>query len=579
MKNVISLLKYLKPYKKWAFLAPLLIVFEVIMDLCMPNIMANVINIGIGENNTNYIVFNIILMCILTILGILGSIGSAYYAAKASGYASADIRKKVFEKITNLSFLNLDKIKTGHLITVLTNDITLIGEIIMYLLRLIFRIPIILVGSILMAILISPKLSIILVFIVPITTLVVSILMKKAFPKFQEVQERVDDVNTVVRENVSGIRVVKAFVNENYEIDKFDKANKKLRQISVKAIRIINVTMPVMMLFINIAIVFVLWYGGIEVMNKDMLIGDIIAFIQYLSNILTSLLMASVVIVMLSHSEASALRINEVFNYKSDLKNTKKYKKSKLKGKIEFQNVDFSYDQGSGDLVLKNLNFVIDPGQTIGIVGSTGSGKTSLVSLIGRFYDITKGKILIDGVNIKDYDLKFIRKHVVFSLQQPVLFSGSIKDNLKYTNKDISDDEMIKVSKIACVHDFVMEKENHYDYKIEQKGTNLSGGQKQRISLARALLSKPDILVLDDTTSAVDINTDLAIRKGLKKFYNDITILMISSRISTVINADKIIVLDEGQIVGFDTHDKLLKENKVYQAIYKSQIKDGDLDD
>ena len=403
--------------------------------------------------------------------------------------------------------------------------------------------------------------------------------MKKAFPKFQEVQERVDDVNTVVRENVSGIRVVKAFVNENYEIDKFDKANKKLRQISVKAIRIINVTMPVMMLFINIAIVFVLWYGGIEVMNKDMLIGDIIAFIQYLSNILTSLLMASVVIVMLSHSEASALRINEVFNYKSDLKNTKKYKKSKLKGKIEFQNVDFSYDQGSGDLVLKNLNFVIDSGQTIGIVGSTGSGKTSLVSLIGRFYDITKGKILIDGVNIKDYDLKFIRKHVVFSLQQPVLFSGSIKDNLKYTNKDISDDEMIKVSKIACVHDFVMEKENHYDYKIEQKGTNLSGGQKQRISLARALLSKPDILVLDDTTSAVDINTDLAIRKGLKKFYNDITILMISSRISTVINADKIIVLDEGQIVGFDTHDKLLKENKVYQAIYKSQIKDGDLDD
>ena len=486
MKNLISLLKYLKPYKKWAFLAPLLIVFEVIMDLCMPNIMANVINIGIGENNTNYIVFNIILMCILTILGILGSIGSAYYAAKASGYASADIRKKVFEKITNLSFLNLDKIKTGHLITVLTNDITLIGEIIMYLLRLIFRIPIILVGSILMAILISPKLSIILVFIVPITTLVVSILMKKAFPKFQEVQERVDDVNTVVRENVSGIRVVKAFVNENYEIDKFDKANKKLRQISVKAIRIINVTMPVMMLFINIAIVFVLWYGGIEVMNKDMLIGDIIAFIQYLSNILTSLLMASVVIVMLSHSEASALRINEVFNYKSDLKNTKKYKKSKLKGKIEFQNVDFSYDQGSGDLVLKNLNFVIDPGQTIGIVGSTGSGKTSLVSLIGRFYDITKGKILIDGVNIKDYDLKFIRKHVVFSLQQPVLFSGSIKDNLKYTNKDISDDEMIKVSKIVCVHDFVMEKENHYDYKIEQKGTNLSGGQKQRISLARA---------------------------------------------------------------------------------------------
>lgn len=578
MKNFVSLLKYLKPYKKWAFLAPLLIIFEVTMDLCMPNIMANVINVGIGEENTSYIIYNVILMCILTILGILGSIGSAYYAAKASGYASADIRRNVFEKITKLSFLNLNKAKPGHLITVLTNDITLIGEVFMYLLRLIFRIPIIFVGSIFMAILISPKLSIILIFIVPITTIIVSFLMKKAFPKFQEVQEKVDDVNTVVRENVSGIRVVKTFVNENDEIAKFEQANARLKKVSITAIRIINVTMPSMMLFINIAIVFVLWYGGIEVMNNNMMLGDIIAFIQYLTNILTSLLMASVIIVMLSHSEASALRVNEIFKYKNDLKNIKK-DKSKLKGEIEFKNVSFAYEQGSGEVVLNNINFKIEPGMTIGIVGATGSGKTTLVNLISRFYDVSHGEILIDGKNIKDFDLDYIRSRIGISFQQPTLFSGSIRDNLKYSDSTISDEKMLKVADIVQIHDFVMEKENHYDYQVSQKGTNFSGGQKQRISLARTLLSDPDILILDDTTSAVDINTDKKIRQNLKKFYNNMTVLMISSRISTVTSADKIIVLSEGEIIGFDTHKKLLKNNKIYQEIYKSQIKDGDLSD
>ena len=577
MKNFFSVLKFLKPYKKWALIAPLLIIFEVIMDLCMPNIMANVINIGIGEHKTNYIIYNIILMCILTILGVFGSIGSAYYAAKASGYASADMREKVFKKITKLSFLNLDNIKVGHLITVLTNDIILIGEVIMYSLRLVFRIPIILIGSIVMAILISPKLSIVLVFIIPLTFLAVMFLMKKAFPKFKEVQNRVDDVNGIVRENIGGIREVKSFVNEDYEINKFDKANQKLRNITVKAVRIINVTMPTMMLFINIAIVLVLWYGGIEVVSGSMQVGDIIAFIQYLTNILTSLLMTSVIIVMLSHSEASALRINEVFNYKNDLINTKKIKVNNLKGKIEFRNVDFSYKKDSKNLVLKDLNFIINPGQTIGIVGSTGSGKTTLVNLISRFYDATNGQILLDDRNIKDYDLDFIRKDIGFAFQNPILFSGSIRYNIKYDCQDIDDNEMIKVSSLAQVHDFVMEKENNYDYKIEQKGTNLSGGQKQRIALARVLLSNPDILILDDITSAVDIETDKKIREGLTKNYKDKTKIMISSRIATVLKADKIIVLDKGKIVGFDNHQNLIKSNKIYQAIYNSQLKEGDL--
>ncbi|MEG0026257.1 MAG: ABC transporter ATP-binding protein [Bacilli bacterium] len=575
MKNFVSLIKYLKPYKKWALLAPFLIVFEVIMDLCMPNIMANIINVGIGSNDVSYIVYNIILMVILTVLGMFGGLGSAYFAAKASGYASADMRKNVFAKVMNLSFLNLDKIKTGHIITVLTNDITLIGEVMMYILRLLFRIPIILIGSIFMAIMISPRLSLVLVVIIPITVIVVSFILRKAFPKFQELQQRVDDVNTLVRENVGGIRVVKSFTNEGYEIAKFQKSNELLRRTSVTATRIICITMPVMMLFINMAIVAVLWFGGIEVIGGDMLIGDVIAFIQYLTNILSALLMGSVIIVMLSHSEASALRVNDICTYDDDFSDSLGHKKDIL-GHIVFDNVDFSYG-GTDVCVLKNLNFSILPGEMIGIVGATGSGKTTLVNLINRCYDVTKGKILIDGVNVKDYNLKFLRQNIGIALQQPILFSGTIRDNLKYANGKISDTLMKKVAKIVQIDKFIIKSASKYDLKVEQKGLNFSGGQKQRISLGRTLLANPRILILDDTTSAVDTNTDKKIRDGLKKFYSDVTILLISSRVCSVIEADRIMVIDEGKIVDFDTHDNLLASCTIYQGIYNSQVKDGDI--
>lgn len=574
MKNFKKLIKYLKPYKKWTFLASFLIIFEVIMDLLMPNIMANIINIGIKNSDKNYIIFNIILMIGLTFLGVLGSITSTYFAAKSSSFASKDIREKVFEKITKLSFLNLEKLKTGHLLTILTNDITLIGEVMMYLLRLIVRIPIILIGSVIMAIFISPKLSMILILVVPITIIIVSILMKKSFPKFQKLQEQIDDVNMVVRENINANKVVKNFVSEDYEIEKFRKSNDSLRKITINAVRTINITMPSVMLIVNLTIVVVLLIGGNSVINNKMAIGDVIAFIEYLTNILTSLLMASVIIVMLSHSEASALRVNQIFNSEEDIINKNKHKKEQIKGNIEFKNVEFSYENGNGELVLSNINLKINAKEKIGIVGSTGSGKTTLVNLIARYYDVTKGSILIDDKDIREYDLNFIRKKIVLAMQQPIIFSGTIKENLKYASSNITDEKMIDVAKLTLADEFICKMENKYNDKIEQDASNFSGGEKQRLSLTRALLANPDILILDDVTSALDLATDKKVRQNINKNYN-ITTLIISSRISTVINTDKIIVLDDGKIVGFDKHENLLKNNKIYQEIYNSQNKEG----
>lgn len=573
MKNFFKLLQYVKPYKKWAILAPLLIFLEVIMDLLLPSIMKDVVNIGIGERNTSYIIQSLVIMIALTILGMIGGIGSVYYSAKVSGYAGSDLRKNLFSKITNLSFFNLDKLKTGHLITILTNDVTLIASTIMMCLRFVFRVPIIMIGSFIMAILISPKLSMILIFLIPIILIVTTIIMKKAFPYFGWMQESIDNVNGVVRENLNGIRVVKAFVREKYEVEKFNKVNQHLMDISVKGTRIIMVAMPMMMLIVNLATIGILWLGDFEIQNGNLAVGDIMAFIEYLTNILTSLLMASVVIVLLSRSEASAVRIHEVLELEDDIQNVPSALSIEdMKGKVEFKNVYFSYNSGSGDAVLKNITFVANPGETIGIIGGTGSGKSTLVNLLPRFYDVVSGKILIDDVNIKDYNLEYLRSKVSIALQKPFLFSNTIRYNISYGNPNATEEEMIQYLKAACAYDFVMEKEKGLEYHLEQRGVNLSGGQKQRLSLARALIHNPKILILDDTLSAVDMKTDREIRENLKPILKDKTTFIIASKIASILHADKILVLDDGEIVGIGTHEELLAQNEVYQEIYHSQI-------
>ncbi len=571
MKNLGKLLYFLKPYKKWAILAPLLIFLEVIMDLFLPSIMANIVNIGIAEKRIDYIVFHLGIMIVLTILGVVGGTLSTYYSAKASGYMTNDLRKELFEKISELSFFHLDKIKTGHLITIITNDITLIGSIVMMCLRFIFRVPVIIIGSMIMAITISPKLSLILVSLIPFMIIIVAIVMKKAFPYFQKMQDSVDDVNTVVRENLNGIRVVKAFVMEEYEINRFDEVNKKLMDITVKGTRIMITAMPVMMLFIHIATILVLWFGGMEVNIGTLKVGDIMAFIEYLTNILTALMMASMVIVMLSRSEVSAFRINDIFALENDLQDGKQaLSLEAMKGKLEFRNVSFAYGTGNGDAVLKNINFVANPGETIGIIGATGSGKSTLVNLIPRFYDVSSGEILIDDINIKDYSLSFVRTNVSIALQKPFLFSKTIRENLAYGNEEATEEELIECSKLACAYEFV--KEKGMDYILEQKGVNLSGGQKQRLSLARALVSKPKILILDDTLSAVDMKTDHQIRSNLKPFLKERTTIIVASKIASIMDANQILVLEDGELVAKGTHQELMKNCTFYQELYHSQL-------
>ena len=408
----------------------------------------------------------------------------------------------------------------------------------------------------------------------PILLIVAILIIKKVFPYFTIIQKTVDDVNAVVRENIGGIQVVKSFVMEDYEIEKFDKINKKMMDVVIRAMRFVVLAMPLMMLFINMATVLVLWYGGKLVMIGDLEIGSIIAFTQYLTNILMSLLMISMGIAVTTRSVVSAKRINEIFALTEDVKELDNpIKKEKIEGKVEFKNVSFSYEQGSGDAVLNDINFVVEKGKKVAILGPTGSGKSTVAALIARFYDPTEGVVLIDDIDIRKYSLKTLRKNIAVVFQKTVLFSDSIRNNIKYGRRDATDDEVVKVSKIAQAHDFITKKEEGYDYVVEQGAVNLSGGQKQRLSLARALIMDAPILILDDTTSALDLKTEKKIRTTLKKELADKTVFIITQRIATALDADMIIVLDDGKISGIGNHDTLIKTNEVYKSIYESQIK------
>ena len=576
MKKIKIILKYLKKYKLYAILAPILIILEVIMELFLPNIMSNIINIGVANKDTNYVILYVALMIGLTIIGVLGGLGSSYYASKASENVAADLRKDVFSKVTNLSFLNLEKIKPGHLLTILTNDISTVGHLIMMALRILIRVPVIFFGSIIMAFFIDIKLSLIILIFIPIIFILVLFILKKAFPYFTKMQDCVDDVNSIVRENVSGIRVVKSFTTEEKEINRFDYTNKKLLNTTLKGVKLITITMPIMMFAINLSTILILWIGGYSVVNGSLLVGDIFAFSQYTANILSSIMMASMVIMMASRSIVSAERIAETLAADEDFKDSdNSLTINDMKGKIEFKNVSFSYEGGSGDSVLKDISFVVNPYERIAIVGAIGSGKSTLVNLIPRFYDISNGEILIDDVPIKNIRISFLRKNIGFAFQQAFVFSKTIKENISYGNRNSSLEEIKEAANISASEEFIEEKEKKYDYVLEQRGVNLSGGQKQRISIARSILINPKILILDDSTSAVDVKTAKKIKSSLFE-KKRCTTFIITSRISEALDADKVIVLDDGKLVGFDTPEKLLKENKYYQDIYNSQLKEDE---
>ena len=567
-------LKFVKPYLKYFICGPILMIVEVLGEIVMPIFFANIINNGVANQSVGYIVTMGILMLVTSLLMIMGGVGGAYFGAKASINFGADVRKEAYKKVQEYSFRNIDKFSTGSLVTRLTNDITQMQNFVNMLLRMALRSPGMLIGALIMAIRLNSNLAMILLVVLPLMAAMMGIVMSKSFPRFKAMQEKIDGLNTSVQENITNIRVVKSFVREEQQNEKFKTANANLKSGALSAMNIIIITMPLMTFFMNFTSLSVLWFGGRMVLLGGMKLGDLTAFTTYITQILMSLMMLSMVFMTGSRAAASAKRLGEVLDEKVDI--TDVYAKEKdrkvSEGRIEFKNVDFRYYENSEEKVLNNINLTIEPGKVVGIIGSTGCGKTTLVSMIPRLYDVDAGEVLVDGVNVKDYSLYNLREAVGMVLQKNVLFSGSIRKNLRWGKEDATDEEIIEACKSAQADDFIQNFTEGYERELGQGGVNVSGGQKQRLCIARALLKHPKILILDDSTSAVDTATEAKIREAFAKELKDATKIIIAQRISSVKDADEIVVMDDGKITGVGTHEELLASNEEYQEIYYSQM-------
>ena len=566
--------KYIRPYLPFFILGPLLMLSEVAGEIVLPKLMSGMMDYGVMEDlGTPYIIGQALKMLLCILIMICGGTGGHYFSVKASAHFSADLRKDVFSRVQEFSFGDIDKFSTGSLVTRLTNDITQLQNVLRMGLIMAMRAPGMLIGGIIMACSINAKLALVLVIVIPLLTASIVLLMKTAFPRFQIMQKKLDSLNSGIQENITNVRVVKSFVREDFEIKKFDKSNSDLTDSTLRALRIIVATMPVMMLAMNITTLSVVWIGGKFVIGGSMKVGSLTAFTTYIVQILMSLMMVSMVILQSSRATASASRITEVLDTKSSLTddNAKMKDKKVENGTVDFKNVSFKYYADRDDEILEGISFHIGAGQTVGIIGTTGSGKTSLVQLIPRLYDVDCGEVLVDGVNVKDYSLKHLRDGVGMVLQKNVLFSGSIEENLRWGDETASDEEIRKAAEAAQADGFVTSFTDGYKMELGQGGVNVSGGQKQRLCIARALLKKPKILILDDSTSAVDTATEAKIREALSTELKDTTKIIIAQRISSVVNADKILVLENGRLVGEGTHEELLKSNSEYRDIYYSQ--------
>ena len=570
-----------KRFKVSALVAPLLIMGEVLLEVLIPLIMARIIDVGISNHDVGYVVKYGLIM----ILAALASLGFGVFAGKYAAVASVgfarNIRRRLFNKIQDFSFGNVDKFSTSSLITRLTTDVTNTQNTFQMIIRMCIRSPFMFVSAIIMSFYINSKMALIFLAAIPLIAIPAAIIMKKAFPRFQEMMKNYDLLNGTVQENLIGIRAVKAFVREKDEIERFKIAANAVRTTQVKAEKLVILNMPIMQLVMYLSIIAILWFGGNFIIAGSMQVGELISFITYLTQILMSLMMISMIFVMLVISKASMNRIVEVLDEEVDIKSAEKSKavSSVKDGSIKFENVSFSYDKQESTAVLRNINVDIKSGMTVGIVGGTGSSKTTFVQLIPRLYDVLSGKVEVGGVNVKDYELETLRNSVAMVLQKNVLFSGTIKENLKWGNENAADEEIIAACKAASAHDFVSSFPNGYETELGQGGVNLSGGQKQRLCIARALLKQPKILILDDSTSAVDTSTDAAIRKNLASTLNNTTKIIIAQRISSIQDADVIYVLDEGEIVDFGNHEKLLETCEIYKEVYESQLKGNDFDE
>ena len=575
-----TLAKNIKGYEKASIATPIFMVLEVVVETIIPLLMASIIDEGINKGDMQHILKMGLLMILCAVIGLFAGTMGGVYGAKASAGFAKNLRRSMFENIQTFSFANIDKYSTAGLVTRLTTDVTNLQNAYQMILRMCFRAPSNLIFAMIFAFTINAKLASVYLVAIAFLAIVLALITIKTYKYFNEVFERYDSLNASVQENITGIRVVKAFVREEREISKFSKAAQNIYKLFVKAENALVSVSPIMSLTVYSCIIAISWFGANMIVGSELTTGELSSMLAYCMNILVSLMMVAFVFVMITMSLASAKRVAGVLNEKSTLTNPENPDYNVTDGSIEFKNVEFSYNETAEKPVLSNINLKIRSGETIGIIGGTGSSKTSLVNLIGRIYDVNSGQVLVGGKNVKSYDLETLRDEVSVVLQSNVLFSGTILENLRWGDQNASEEECIKACKLACADEFIQSFPDKYNTHIEQGGTNVSGGQKQRLCIARALLKKPKILILDDSTSAVDTATDAKIRKAFAEEIPDTTKLIISQRVSSVQNTDRIVVMDDGCISAVGTHDELLKSSPIYREVYEAQTKgDGDFDE
>lgn len=577
----MKVLRYLKPYWLFALLCPLAMILEVSMDLLQPTLMSDIVDNGIlgdaaADENLRYVLITGLKMLVFSLIGCFGGIASAAFGTAAAQKMGNDLRKDAFAKVMHMSFQQTDKFTTGSLVTRLTNDITAIQEFVAMSLRMFVRTGMQFIGGIAVILTLNVNFGIVLVISLPVQLIAVAIIMKKASPLFSIVQSRLDKVNSVVQENVSGARVVKAFTREEYEINRFDNANTDLMTTNLKVQKLLATLNPILMIIMNASVIAIIMIGGFQVEAKAMQVGEVMAAVTYITQILMSVMMVGMMFQQVSRSAASMKRVNEVLSTNPVISDGHKSADSDNSGTVEFRNVGFSYPGSSGKPVLSGIDLIAEKGQMIAILGSTGCGKTSLVNLVPRFYDATKGDVLVDGVNVKDYDVDTLRSKIGVVLQKSELFSGTVAENIRWGCETATDEEVKTAARIAQAEEFIDGFNDGYDTMISEKGASLSGGQKQRMAIARAIIKKPEILIFDDSTSALDLSTEAKLHKALRENLSGVTVIMIAQRIASVMRADKIAVLENGSICAFGTHKELMESSSVYRDIYYSQMKQGE---